>query len=97
MISLAVDSLFLKVLLHILGFLQRKLPDEDPRFPLPTDIFLQLIHLCVESYYFPFEDRFYSQTFGFTIGSPLPPVLADLCLYFETKLHPSISLCFLFD
>ncbi|XP_069999233.1 uncharacterized protein, partial [Penaeus vannamei] len=93
MLSLDVDSLFTKVPLDdVLAFLQRKLPAEDPRLPLPTEVFLQLIRLCVESNSFSFEGRFYSQTFGVAMGSPLSPVLANLYMeFFESELLPSIS------
>ncbi|XP_069995116.1 uncharacterized protein [Penaeus vannamei] len=92
--SLDVDSLFTKVPLdEVLAFLQRKLPAEDPRLPLPTDVFLQLIRLCVESNSFAFESRFYSQIFGVAMGSPLSPVLVNLFMeFFESELLPSISL-----
>ncbi|XP_063592242.1 uncharacterized protein LOC134769443, partial [Penaeus indicus] len=94
MLSLDVDSLFTKVPLDdVLAFLERSLPPEDPRLPLPTDVFLQLIRLCVESNSFSFEGRFYSQTFGVAMGSPLSPVLANLFMeFFESELLPSISL-----
>nr|BAM35674.1 putative reverse transcriptase [Penaeus japonicus] len=94
MMSLDVESLFTNVPLDdVLAFLQRNLLPEDPRLPLPTAVFLQLIRLCVDSNSFSFERRFYSQTFGVAMGSPLSPVLANLFMeYFEAELLPSISL-----
>ncbi|XP_069995021.1 uncharacterized protein [Penaeus vannamei] len=88
MLRLDVDSLLTKVLLDdVLAFLQRKLPVEDPRLLL-TDVFLQLIRLCVESNSFSSEGRFYPQTFGVAMGSPLSPVLANLYMEFFDDSPP---------
>lgn len=47
MMSLDVVSPFTKAPLdNVLAFLQKKLLSEDPRLPLPTNVFLKLIHLC---------------------------------------------------
>lgn len=63
--NLDVNSLFTKVPLHnVFAFLPRKLPTKDARLPLPTGVFLQLIHLCVESNFSSFEGCFYSQELG---------------------------------
>ena len=88
------SALFTNVPLDdVLNFLQRKFFPEDLRLPLPTDIFLQLIRLCVESNSFSFEGKFYSQTFGVAMGSPLSPVLANLYMeFFESELLPSLPI-----
>ena len=93
MLSLDVESFFTNVPLEeVLDFLQRKLEPEDTRLPLPTDTFLELIRLCVDSNSFSFNDNFYSQTYGVAMGSPLSPVLANLYMeYFESELLPSIT------
>lgn len=76
-----------------LTFLYRKLPTKDPCLPRPTDVFLQLICLWVESNSFFFAGCFYFQTFGFAISSPFSPVLANLFMeFFDSELFPSMSI-----
>lgn len=87
--SLDIESLCIKVPLDdVLTFFQ-KLPVEDFRLPLPTDVFFKLIRLRVESDSFSFKSRFYSQIFGVVMSSPLSPGLANLLMeYFESELLP---------
>lgn len=44
------------------------------------DLFLEIIEFCLDSSYFRFRDKFYVQTFGTAMGSPLSPILADLVM-----------------
>lgn len=41
------------------------------------DLFLEMVELCMDSSYFRFRDKYYQQTFGTAMGSPLSPILAD--------------------
>ncbi|XP_062713765.1 uncharacterized protein LOC134290613 [Aedes albopictus] len=41
------------------------------------DLFLEMIELCLDNSYFKFRDKYYQQTFGTAMGSPLSPILAD--------------------
>ncbi|XP_069186448.1 uncharacterized protein [Procambarus clarkii] len=93
MLSLDVDSLFTNVPLDdVLSFLRQKASESLLPLPLPTDVFLDLIRLCVESNSFSFNGKYYTQTFGVAMGSPLSPVLANFYMeYFETVLLPSID------
>lgn len=49
-----------------------------------TDIlkleFFKALHVVLDSTYFMFNDKFYRQTFGLTMGSPLSPILADIVM-----------------
>lgn len=91
--SLDVDLVFTNVPLDDSPLPLRTKPlPKDPRVPLTTDVFLQLVRLCVESNSSSLEGRFHSQTFGVAIPS-LSPVLANLFMeYIESQLLPSIYL-----
>lgn len=90
--SLDVDFLFTNTPLDDSPLpLRTKLLPEDPRVHLTTDVFLQLVRLCVESNSSSFEGRFHSQTFGVAIpclSSPGKLIME----YFESHLLPSIYL-----
>ena len=53
--------------------------------PIPIQQFCQLIRVCVESTIFVFEGSVYKQKFGVAMGSPLSPILANLCMEFIEK------------
>ena len=92
MLSLDVESLFTNVPLDdVLSFLRTKVSEGTVQLPLPTDVFLDLIRLCVDSNSFSFHGKFYSQIFGVAMGSSLSPVLANLYMeYFESVLLPTL-------
>ena len=94
MLSLDVESLFTNVPLDdVLSFLRRKVSEGSVHLPLPTDVFLDLIRLCVDSNSFSFNGKFYSQIFGVAMGSPLSPVLSNLYMeYFESELLPTLPI-----
>ena len=93
MVSFDVDSLFTKVPLDdVLDFLTRKLSSCDLDLGMPSDVFIDLLKLCVTSNAFSFGNNFYMQCFGMGMGSPLSPILSNIYMeYFETKLLPTIS------
>ena len=81
MISFDVESLFTNVPLEpTLDFLSRKLSNFQAFIPLPIDILIDCIRLCVASTKFSFNGNFYEQQFGIAMGSPLSPILANLFL-----------------
>nr|XP_053627747.1 uncharacterized protein LOC128685277 [Cherax quadricarinatus] len=93
MLSLDVESLFTNVPLDdVLDFLREKAHEGFLHLPIPTDVFLDLIRLCVDSNSFSFQGKYYSQTFGVAMGSPLSPVLANLYMEnFKTVLLPTLD------
>ncbi|XP_062713203.1 uncharacterized protein LOC134290163 [Aedes albopictus] len=44
------------------------------------DLFLEIVEFCLDSSYFCFRGKYYVQTFGTAMGSPLSPILADLVM-----------------
>ncbi|XP_058456432.1 uncharacterized protein LOC131433843 [Malaya genurostris] len=44
------------------------------------DLFLEIVEFCINSSYFRFRDKYYQQTFGTAMGSPLSPILAELVI-----------------
>ncbi|XP_058817322.1 uncharacterized protein LOC131680624 [Topomyia yanbarensis] len=44
------------------------------------DLFIEIVEFCLNNSYFRFRDKFYLQTFGTAMGSPLSPILADIVM-----------------
>ena len=83
MMSLDVTALFTNV---PLDFVLDKLKEKELEGlfspVIPIDQFLALIRLCVSSTVFTFNGEGYQQKFGVAMGSPLSPILANLCMEF---------------
>ena len=88
MISLDVTALFTNVPLeYLLSKLKNKFEEGVIEFSLPIAPLLDLIRLCVSSTIFAFNDEGFKQNFGVAMGSPLSPILANLCMEFlETDI-----------
>lgn len=86
LISFDVVSLFTKVPVDdLLEFLAEEL--DKHTLPLPTHTILELIKLCIKECKFQFNDRFYAQQFGMSMGNPLSPLLSNLYMeFFESKV-----------
>ena len=82
MISFDVTNLFTQVPVdEALRVVEERLSADDSlkeRTSIPTPQLIELIELCVRSTYFQFQDKFFEQTDGAAMGSPLSPVLANL-------------------
>ena len=88
MMSLDVTSLFTNVPLDfVLNNLKEASDSGIFTPPIPIDLFCDLIRLCVDATIFTFDDKIYKQKFGVAMGSPLSPILANLCLEFIEKNH----------
>ena len=56
-----------------------------------SDIIL-LLEFCLKNTYFSFQDQFYEQVEGATMGSPVSPIVANLYMeYVEKKTQSSAS------
>ena len=90
LVSLDVESLFTKVPLPIvLSFLRKKFSENNLQLPsgLTIDALIALIDLCCESTVFSFNGRYYQQTAGVAMGSPLACILANIFMeFFEEEL-----------
>ena len=83
MISLDVTALFTNVPLEFVSSkLKEKFDEGIFSSPIDIDCFLELIRLCVSSTVFSFNNEGYKQKFGVAMGSPLSPILANLCMEF---------------
>ena len=60
----------------------------DDRTSLSPDQIHDLLLTCVSSSCFQFQGKFYEQTAGTSMGSPLSPILADI---FMEELKPLLS------
>ena len=56
---------------------------------LPVKYILLLLEFCLHNTYFSFQDKFYEQVEGATMGSPVSPIVVNHYMkYFEQKaLH----------
>ena len=93
LLSLDVESLFTKVPINdVLTFLSNKLQPYEDHFPVGLGKTIELIKLCVTNNIFSFNDSYYKQKFGCSMGNPLSPLLANLYMeYFETVLLSPIK------
>ena len=83
MFSLDVTSLFTNVPLeYVLDKLKEQSELGTFQTPIPITQFLNLVRLCVDSTVFSFNGEGYRQKFGVAMGSPLSPILANICMEF---------------
>ena len=82
MISFDVTNFFMQVPMdEALRVVEEWLSAADSlkeRTSIPTPQLIELIELCLRSTYFQFHDKFFEQTDGAAMGSPLSPVIANL-------------------
>ncbi|CAL8110124.1 unnamed protein product [Orchesella dallaii] len=84
LVSFDVVSLFTKVpIAETIEFIRKRLHENDKwktRTKLSLDEVMELVTICLNTTYFRFRDKTYKQLKGTPMGSPLSPVIADLCM-----------------
>jgi hypothetical protein len=85
MISFDIISLFTKVpVTRCLNWIEKFLIDNENvlNLPIPANIFVELLKNCLSFNFFKFENNFYKQKEGLSMGNPLSPVLSILFMEF---------------
>ena len=92
MISFDIKSLFTCIPTEeVLNFIERKIDTGNIVTQIPKENFMKLLEVCVKNNVFEFENQFFKQKRGLSMGSPLSPVLANLFMEFvESNLLPNI-------
>jgi len=81
LISLDVISLFTNVPIEmVMDILDEKWSFIEKHSILPKIEFFNAIKLVLHSTFFTFNNKYYKQTYGAPMGSPLFPIVADLVL-----------------
>jgi len=81
LVSLDVISLFTNVPIEsVIDILEEKWSFIEKHFIIPKEEFFNAINLILYSTFFTFNNKFYKQTYGAPMGSPLSPIIADLFL-----------------
>lgn len=91
MISFDVVSLFTKVpIKETLKIIKKRLQDYDnlnELTKLSINDLMELIKICLKSTYFKYNSKFYHQTEGTAMGSPISPIVAEIFMQeLEKKL-----------
>ena len=87
LISFDVVSLFTNVpLSETIHLIADRLYSSDSKPPFEKPVFIKLMTIATSGI-FLYQDKYYRQTDGVTMGSPLGPTMANFCLgHFEEKL-----------
>ena len=81
--SYDVSSLFTSVPVDPALKVIKDLLEKDPpsrKTVLPVEDITLLLRFCLKNTYFPFQGQFYEQVKGAAIGSPVSPIVANLCM-----------------
>jgi hypothetical protein len=90
MVSFDVTALFTSVpVQESLDIIKQRLNDDETlreRTSLSVNSICELLACCLNTTYFTFEGRFFQQTEGAAMGSPVSPIVANLFMeHFEQK------------
>ena len=86
MMSLLFTSVPIDPALHIIKDLLEKDEKLNDITLLSVQNIIELLGFCLHNTYFSFQDKFYEQVEGVPMGSPLSPIVANLCMeHFERK------------
>jgi len=81
LVSFDVISMFTNIPIDlVLDILDEKWSLFEKNSNIPKIEFLNAIKFILQSTFFNFNNKFYKQTFGTPMGSPLSPIVADLTL-----------------
>ena len=84
MVSFDVASLFTAIPVQkACAYIRNKLEDDDTlqsRTNLTTDDVISLLEFVLFNSFFVYNDFFYKQIHGCSMGSPVSPVVANLCM-----------------
>ena len=108
LVSFDVVSLFTQVPIdHALKVVEKRLFDDQTiteRTTIPVQQLVQLTELCLRSTYFKCLNKFYEQTDGAAMGSPLSPINANLFMeHLEEEaiqsapFQPAVWTCYVDD
>ena len=80
--SYDVNALFTSIPIQPAVNIIKKHLEEDKELHLRTSMTVKhiscLLEFCLENTYFSFQSRFYEQTHGAAMGSPISPIVANL-------------------
>ena len=83
-ISYDVNSLFTSIPIVPIITIIKKHPEQDKDLHLRTNMTVNhiccLLEFCLKNTYFQFKGRYYEQTDGAAMGSPISPIVANLCM-----------------
>ena len=81
MLSLDVSSLFTNVpLLLVLKDIEKRWHHVCKWTEIPLQEFKEGIELLMNSTYFQFDHKYYKQTYGTPVGSPISPIISDIVM-----------------
>ena len=62
---------------------------DEVKTNINLDLFLEMVEFCMEASCFRYNNKFYMQTYGTAMGSPLSPILAEIVL--ETIIDKALA------